>query len=218
MKTGKAKLFRGYDQNSNLSIFVDKDITMLSKDLVIKSIDTLPQEFTIDELIEQHDVNDEIKLFQIIRDDEPLENYTFKKLTECVDTLSWLMPFRNGGYFKGEKNPPPEEVKDRFFEETCARDGRRNFVLSPNQRINIDLGKLNRLFKKKRFGIQSAGQLGTAFKPSGDIRACILKSGIMIAQTPPDTKEEIKDSVFEIYRSIMVDGLDLPHDILPDIN
>ena len=113
---------------------------------------------------------------------------------------------------------PPAEVKDRFFEETCARDGRRNFVLSPNQRINIDLGKLNRLFKKKRFGIQSAGQLGTAFKPSGAIRACILKSGIMIAQTPPDTKEEIKDSVFEIYRSIMVDGLGLPLDILPDIN
>ena len=53
MKTGKAKLVRGYDQNSNLSIFVDKDITMLSKDLVIKSIDTLPQEFTIDELIEK---------------------------------------------------------------------------------------------------------------------------------------------------------------------
>ena len=112
---------------------------------------------------------------------------------------------------------PLAEVKDRFFEETCARDGRRNFVLSPNQRINIDLGKLNRLFKKKRFGIQSAGQLGTAFKPSGDIQACILKSGIMIAQTPPDTKEEIKDSVFEIYRSIMVDGLSLSPDILPTL-
>ena len=112
---------------------------------------------------------------------------------------------------------PPAEVKDRFFEETCARDGRRNFVLSPNQRINIDLGKLNRFFKKKRFGIQSAGQLGTAFKPSGDIQACILKSGIMIAQTPPDTNEEIKDSVFEIYRSIMVDGLSLSPDILPTL-
>ncbi|MEJ2221194.1 MAG: HesA/MoeB/ThiF family protein [Desulfobacterales bacterium] len=112
---------------------------------------------------------------------------------------------------------PPEEVKDRFFEETCARDGRRNFVLSPNQRINIDLGELNRLFKKKRFRIQSAGQLGTAFKPSGDIQACILKSGIMIAQTPPDTNEEIKDSVFEIYRSIMVDGLSLSPDILPTL-
>ena len=44
---------------------------------------------------------------------------------------------------------PPEEITDRFFEETCARDGRRNFVLSPNQRINIDLDKLKKLLKKK---------------------------------------------------------------------
>jgi hypothetical protein len=110
---------------------------------------------------------------------------------------------------------PPQEVKDRFFEETCARDGRRNFVLSPNQRINIDLGKLEKLLTKKRFAIQSAGQFGTAFKPSKNIRACILKSGIMIAQTPPDTSPEIKDSVFDVYRSIMVDGLSLSADILP---
>jgi adenylyltransferase/sulfurtransferase len=110
---------------------------------------------------------------------------------------------------------PPEKITDRFFEETCARDGRRNFVLSPNQRINIDLDKLEKLLKKKRFPIQSAGQLGTTFNPSKNIQACILKSGIMIAQTPPETKEEIKDSVFDIYRSIMIDGLDLSSDILP---
>ena len=111
----------------------------------------------------------------------------------------------------------PEEITDRLFEETCARDGRRNFVLSPSQRINIDLNKLGKFLKKKRFPIQSAGQLGTTFNPSKDIQACILISGIMIAQTPPDTKEAIKDRVFDIYRSIMVDGLGLSRNILPDI-
>ncbi len=109
----------------------------------------------------------------------------------------------------------PEKIRDRFFEETCARDGRRNFVLSPSRRIHIDLGKLEKLLKKRRFKIQSAGQLGTTFNPSSDIRACILKSGIMIALTPPDTKEKIKDRVFEIYRAIMVDGLGFPQNILP---
>ncbi len=111
----------------------------------------------------------------------------------------------------------PEEIADRLFEETCARDGRRNFVLSPNQRINIDLNKLGKFLKKKRFPIQSGGQLGTTFNPFKDIQACILKSGIMIAQTPPDTKEDIKDRVFDIYRSIMVGGLGLSPNILPDI-
>ena len=108
----------------------------------------------------------------------------------------------------------PEEITDRLFEETCARDGRRNFVLSPGQRINIDLDKLGRLLKKRRFPIQVAGKLGTTFNPSRHIQACILKSGIMIAQTPPDTKEEIKDAVIDIYRSVMVDGLGLSSDIL----
>jgi adenylyltransferase/sulfurtransferase len=111
----------------------------------------------------------------------------------------------------------PEEITDRLFEETCARDGRRNFVLSPKIRLTIDLKKLGRLLKKRRFPIQSGGQLGTTFNPSKDIQACILKSGIMIAQTPPDTKEEIKDKVFDIYKSIMVDGLGLSSDILPDV-
>ncbi len=112
----------------------------------------------------------------------------------------------------------PEEIADRLFEETCARDGRRNFVLSPNCRLNIDSGKLRNLLMEKQFPIQSAGKLGTTFNPSKDIQACILKSGIMIAQTPPDTKEEIKEKVFVIYRSIMVDGLGLPSDSVPDIN
>ena len=111
----------------------------------------------------------------------------------------------------------PEEITDRLFEETCARDGRRNFVLSPNRRINIDLGKLGKLLKKRRFPIQSAGQLGTTFNPSRNIRACILKSGIMIAQTPPEMQADIKDKVIEMYKSILVDGLGLSKDILPTI-
>ncbi|MGD9079126.1 MAG: HesA/MoeB/ThiF family protein [Desulfobacterales bacterium] len=112
---------------------------------------------------------------------------------------------------------PPEEITDRFFEETCARDGRRNFILSPNQRINVDLGKLETLLKKKRFPIKSKGQFGTTFKPSKNIQACILKSGIMIAQTPPDTQAEIKDTVFDTYRSILVDELGFSLDIIPEI-
>jgi len=111
----------------------------------------------------------------------------------------------------------PEAITDRLFEETCARDGRRNFVLSPNQRINIDLGKLGKLLKKRRFAIQSAGQLGTTFNPSKNIQACILKSGIMIAQTPPEMQADIKDKVFDTYRSILVDGLGFSLDIIPEI-
>jgi molybdopterin/thiamine biosynthesis adenylyltransferase len=112
---------------------------------------------------------------------------------------------------------PPEKIKDRLFEETCARDGHRNFVVSPKQRIQISLNQLGKILKQKGFAVQSAGQFGTTFKPGRKFQACILKSGIMIFQTPPQMSEDIKVKVLEIYSSIMVDSLGQPRDIVPDI-
>jgi len=113
---------------------------------------------------------------------------------------------------------PPEQISDRLFEETCARDGRRNFVVSSKQRINIHLKKLGMVLKQRGFAIQSTGQFGTTFNSGQDIHACILKSGIMIAQTPPEMQEDIKGRIFEIYRSVLVDGLGFPKTVLPDID
>jgi hypothetical protein len=39
----------------------------------------------------------------------------------------------------------------------------------------------------------------------------------MVAQTPPQLDDDITGEVFGIYRSILVDGLGLPEDILPDM-
>jgi len=66
-------------------------------------------------------------------------------------------------------------------------------------------------------GIKTSGRLGIAFERSGKITACILKSGTMIAQTPPRFEDHIKSEVFEIYKSILLDGLGLSRDILPEI-
>jgi molybdopterin-synthase adenylyltransferase len=110
----------------------------------------------------------------------------------------------------------PRAVKDRFFEETCARDGRRNFVLSPARRIDLDMGKLGALIKDRGLQLKSAGRLGITFKKSEQLTACILKSGIMLAQTPPQIDSNYKDEVIATYRSILVEGLGLSEDILPE--
>lgn len=55
----------------------------------------------------------EARLFQVIRNDKPLEDYTFKKLAECENPSRWLIPLKDRGYFSGEKNPRPQEVKDQ---------------------------------------------------------------------------------------------------------
>ena len=110
----------------------------------------------------------------------------------------------------------PQEIKDRFFEETCARDGRRNFVISPKKRLDIDMDRLAAIISKQGLGIKARGRLGITFEKSGEITACILKSGIMIAQTPPQLEDHFKTEVVEIYRSILLDGLGLPKDSLPE--
>ena len=64
--------------------------------------------------------------------------------------------------------------------------------------------------------IKSSGEFGITFQKSERLTACILKSGIMIAQTPPQLEDDLKDEVAETYRSILIDGLGLPDDILPN--
>jgi molybdopterin/thiamine biosynthesis adenylyltransferase len=111
----------------------------------------------------------------------------------------------------------PHKVKDRFFEETCARDGRRNFVVSPKRRLDLDMDRLAKVIAKQGMRLKISGHLGITFEKSEDITACILKSGIMIAQSPPQLEDTYKTEVFEIYKSILMDGLGLSKDILPEI-
>jgi molybdopterin-synthase adenylyltransferase len=111
----------------------------------------------------------------------------------------------------------PDEIADRLYEESCARDGRRNFILAPQQRISINLRKLNGILKKNGFNVIFSGKYGITFKRSEDLKACLLKSGIMNVQTPPTLEEDdkAKQRIFEIYRLILVEGLGFPEKMLP---
>ena len=111
----------------------------------------------------------------------------------------------------------PEPLPDRFFEESCARDRRRTFILSPKQRTEINLEQLSMLLNERGFHITTSGILGITFKQSDDIVSSILKSGVMVAQTSPKLKSNAKDEVFKTYKSILVDGLGLSQAILPEV-
>jgi adenylyltransferase/sulfurtransferase len=111
----------------------------------------------------------------------------------------------------------PERIEDNLFEETCARDGRRNFIISPKKRVDIDLKKLSSILDKKGFPVQSSGLLGITFEQFDDITTSILKSGVMIVQTPPSLTRNMKEEVMATYETILIDGLGLSRDILPDV-
>lgn len=116
-----------------------------------------------------------------------------------------------------EAASPPDEIPDRLFEETCARDGRRNFVLSPRERIDVNLDRLAAFLKDRGWKIKLSGRLGITFQHSENIHACLLKSGIMIAQTPPQTSENIKPEIAGIFRLLLVDALGFAPTILPEM-
>ncbi|MBW1933035.1 MAG: HesA/MoeB/ThiF family protein [Deltaproteobacteria bacterium] len=117
------------------------------------------------------------------------------------------------------KNPKdlPQPVKEKFYEETCARDGRRNFIITPKRRVELDLDQVAQIVSEKGFSIKSRGKLGITFVQRRGILTSILESGTMILQTPPLLTEDFKEQALEFYRSILVDGLGLPPSILPDI-
>lgn len=111
---------------------------------------------------------------------------------------------------------PPEKITDKFFLETCARDRHRTFILSPRKRLNIDLVELKKVIKRHEWTIKAESQLSLTFKKSKLITVCVLKSGIMIANTPSKVSFDSKSEVLEIYRSILVDSLGMPECILPE--
>ena len=110
----------------------------------------------------------------------------------------------------------PEPIEDKFFEETCARDGRRNFIISPTKRIEINLEQLRTILSERGLSIKTSGQLGISFQQSDDIQTSILKSGTMIVQTAPKVENNYKNDALETYRSIIVEGLGLSDTIMPE--
>ncbi len=110
----------------------------------------------------------------------------------------------------------PGAITEKWFEESCARDGRRTFSIAPKKRIEINLDTLARVIEKKGLPIASRGAFGVTFEYSESMTACILKSGIMVAQTSPQPDDDITNDVFDVYKSLLIEGLGLSEKILPE--
>ena len=74
------------------------------------------------------------------------------------------------------------------------------------------------MIRKKGLQVKSTGEFGLTFEHSEGITACFLKSGIMVAQTPPQLDDDIAIEVLDIYKSILIDGMGLAEDIMPDMD
>ncbi len=104
---------------------------------------------------------------------------------------------------------PPQELADKFFEETCSVDGRRNFIVSPKRRIQFDFEQLCLLLRERGYQIIKSSAYGITFEQTKYITTCILNSGVMIAQTLPCLETNPREEILETYRSIFEKGLGL---------
>jgi molybdopterin/thiamine biosynthesis adenylyltransferase len=111
----------------------------------------------------------------------------------------------------------PKSIPERYFEEECARDGRRTFVLTPREKVEINLSIVSDRLKKEGAAVKSEGLLGVTFDYSDAFTLSLLKSGTMIAQvSPAKVKTDLGTEITSIYKLFMVNWLGLSPKIIPD--
>jgi molybdopterin/thiamine biosynthesis adenylyltransferase len=110
---------------------------------------------------------------------------------------------------------PPTEVTLEPVEETCARDGRRNLIVSPNERVDLDLKAMKSALHIRGWRLRKSGTLGITFDPADGVTACLLKSGTMVVQISPKLEAYQKDWVLRLYRSILIEDLSMSESIIP---
>jgi len=111
----------------------------------------------------------------------------------------------------------PASLRNKFVEETCARDGRSNFIISPKEKVEVDLEAVRKILSERGYPIKASGAFGITFEQSEEITASIIKSGIMIIQTSPSLKESTRERALGIFKSILIDDLGLAPVILPEV-
>jgi len=119
----------------------------------------------------------------------------------------------------GEKpSEPPAPLKDRFFEEECARSGKRTFVLTPKKHVDVDLKELLETLQARGTKISAKGNLCLTFDYDSELTVSVLKTGIMIAQLSPQKRlADPRQEIIEMYHSIMGRDLGIDRALLPDL-
>lgn len=108
-----------------------------------------------------------------------------------------------------------EEAEDLFIEEICAQDGRRTLILTPRERVDLDMERLEELLRTRGHRLISTGPLGVGFELTEQITSYLLKSGIMISRVAAGPGVDVATDLQEACRDLLVKGMGMPASILP---
>lgn len=84
-------------------------------------------------------------------------------------------------------------------EESCARDGRGTFFITPSQPKAVDLGKLEEALRLRGYQDVKRSLMGVSFDYSPRMRVHILKSGLAVVQVAPPREEGDRDKAYKAY-------------------
>ena len=120
------------------------------------------------------------------------------------------MTFEEVEISKAEKCPvcgsrpsgSPMPLKQKTITEICGREGKRVFVITPENTLDLNIEKLNLILKSKGVKVKVKADLGITFDNGFRERASILKSGVMIVEGASSEKE-----AYDFYTKLIRDKL-----------
>ena len=87
--------------------------------------------------------------------------------------------------------PAPDVLVAPVLQEICGRDNKRVFVYTPDEDMDVNLAAINAYLNESGYDVHVQGLLGSTY--SGDnLRASILKSGVVILEGPKNEQEAMK--------------------------
>ena len=85
----------------------------------------------------------------------------------------------------------PSTIKHDPVQEICGREGRRVFVFTPDDDLDIDLEGLNSRLRAAGYQPSVEAKLGTSFS-KGPVKGSVLKSGVVILEGVDGMDEAIR--------------------------
>ncbi|UCD96437.1 MAG: HesA/MoeB/ThiF family protein [Candidatus Bathyarchaeota archaeon] len=98
-----------------------------------------------------------------------------------------------------------KKLERSLVKESCGRENRRVFIVTPKENLDLQIEKLVNLLPKKDARIKVKAQLGICFTWKQDARLSVLRSGVMIAEGLRSEQE-----VIQAYKTIVSGPMDIP--------
>jgi len=95
----------------------------------------------------------------------------------------------------------PAPIRSEPVEEICGREGRRVFVIAPEDELELDLAALNGALIELGFDLDVQAGLGTSFSNKSGAKGSILSSGVTILEGV-----ENKDEASRLYDQLVHPG------------